>query len=253
MNDRPKLDQETTQYLIRSSWNEILGTATMRLVHDFNNLLTGILSLSDAYLVQTDDGNPAKEGFALMNQNARQGAAIVREISRLHQEQPGSPSYQDFARLVPDSCELLKKLLPRYTIIRTDFRTSSLPVYVDPVSFRRAFMSTAFMLVEASAPQGELVVMADASAADCSIELSAQIGSAQSDQVRSFFGKSTECSLDRAGVVRLVIEDFLTRNAGKLDARLEENRAVILLSLPQSDFTELERDLAKKTASAKST
>jgi hypothetical protein len=47
-NRGPGLGQ-TQELLLQSCWNETLNTATVRLVHDFNNLLTGILSLRRAF------------------------------------------------------------------------------------------------------------------------------------------------------------------------------------------------------------
>ena len=246
MNDLPQLDPETRQHLIRTSWNETLGAATMRLVHDFNNLLTGILSLSDAYLQQVDEGNPVREGLSLMNQNARQATMIVREIMRLYQEQPAKPSYQDLVHLVPHSCELLNRVLPRHTAIKIETGLRALPVYVDAVGFRRTFISVALVLAEAMPAQAELSVKTTAvgsAAPACSIGISALC---QQEMIASFFGKAAPGLPDRAGIVRLAAEDFLSRSGGEFSARLKDKRANVSLVLPQSDFTELERDLAKK-------
>jgi hypothetical protein len=246
MNDSPQLDPETRQHLICSSWNETVGTATMRLVHDFNNLLTGILSLSDAYLQQVEESNPVREGLSLMHQNARQAAGIVREIMRLYQEQPGKPSYQDLIHLVPYTCELLKTILPRHTALSIETASQSLPVYIDPIGFRRAFISVALMLAEAMPPQGELsvkTIRVDSAPPTCSVEISAPC---RQEMIGGFFAETSRRLPDRAGIVRLAAEDFLNQNGGGLRASLKEKRANISLWLPPSNFTELERDLAKK-------
>src|SRR5688572_6925136 len=86
---------QLTQRLAHANWNGILGVATSKLVHDFNNLLTGILSLSDAYLTMVQADNPAREGLKLLNQNARVAAEIVQQIGLLFREVPGRRSYQN--------------------------------------------------------------------------------------------------------------------------------------------------------------
>lgn len=126
-----------SQQLAQAHWEGALGAATNRLVHDFNNLLTGILSLSDAYLTMVQPDNPAREGLRLLNQNARQAADIVQEIGRLFREVPGQRSYQNLRELASTAGDVLRRVLPRHSSVTVKANPESIPVYLDPAELKQ--------------------------------------------------------------------------------------------------------------------
>lgn len=247
MNDLPDNQEsglgQTQELLLQSCWNETLGICTMRLVHDFNNLLTGILSLSDAFVAQVEPGDPLHEGLILMNENARQAAQIVDQISRLYREQTGSASYQNLNELVPAIAALLQKIVPRHTSVKSECGSESLPVYVDAVGFRKVVIAIALLLVEAAPHTGHILLKTFASGDSISLEISANELQANSGALRSFFEKHDGFTVTRGALVYALAQDFARRNRTGLTRRLENRRATVSLSLPKSDFTELERDL----------
>lgn len=134
------------QELAQSHWKATLGTATQRLVHDFNNLMTGILSLSDAYLLRLSADNPAREGVQLINQNARQAANIVHQIGGLFRDVPGRRSHENLAYLAGAATEMLRRVLPKYSTLKLDCKSETIPVYVDAVELRQVIVSVALAL-----------------------------------------------------------------------------------------------------------
>jgi hypothetical protein len=255
MNDLPENQEsglgQTQELLLQSCWNETLGIATMRLVHDFNNLLTGILSLSDAFVAQAKADNPLHEGLILMNQNARRAAQIIDQISRLYREQPGSASYQNLNELVPAAAALLQKIIPRHTTLKTECGSESMPVYVDPVGFRKVVLAIALLLAEALQHSGQILLKSFAAGDSVSLEISASELDATSSVVGSFFKKHDGFALTRGTLVYDLAQNFARKNRGGLTRRLEDRRATVSLSLPKSDFTELERDLRKAAGDAR--
>ena len=248
-NQGPGLGQ-TEALLLQSSWNETLSTATVRLVHDFNNLLTGILSLSDAIVSQVTPDHPLHEGLSLMNQNARHAAEIVEQISRLYREKPGSASYQDMNQLADAFGALLQRILPRQTSLVVELSPGSLPVYVDPVEFRKHVLTIAFLFAEALSAQGKVNLRTSAADFIC-LELSASGVDAKASGLRAFFGKQDATNLAHGALAYHSAQEFLRKNHGGLARRLENGRATISLSLPKSDFTEMERDLRRAGGSAR--
>ncbi len=245
------------ELLLQGCWNETLGVATTRLLHDFNNFLTGILSLSDAYLSDLKPDHPLREGLVLMNQNAREAAQIVQSIGRLYREVSGPPSYQNINELVGAITALLQKVLPRHMSAVADGASASLPVYVDPVEFRKMVLTTALLLAEALPHPGELHLRTSSapptfavdeapSGQNAWVEISAEVTEAQRGLIDPFFGKCESSEAKRGRLVRDLAEDFLSRNRGGLITRLEKGHAAVCFWLPQSDFTEMERDLARQ-------
>lgn len=134
--------------IAQAHWKATLGAATNKLVHDFNNLLTGVLSLSDAYLLKIEPDNPAHEGFTLLNRQARQAADIVQQIARLFREIPGKPSYHNLCELAVSIADMLQYIVPRHTSVQVQSAGDCIPVYVDAVALKQVVVS----LVIAAAP-----------------------------------------------------------------------------------------------------
>ena len=135
-----------SQDLAQTHWKATLGAATQRLVHDFNNLLTGILSLSDAYLLRLQGENPAREGLQLINQNARQAADIVHQIGGLFRDKPGRRSYENLAHVAAGAADMLRRVLPKYSTLKLDCKQETVPVYVDPIDLRQVVVSLGLAL-----------------------------------------------------------------------------------------------------------
>jgi signal transduction histidine kinase len=243
-NRGPGLGQ-TQELLLQSCWNETLNTATVRLVHDFNNLLTGILSLSDAIVSQVTPENPLYEGLSLMNQNARHAAEIVEQISRLYREKPGRASYQDLNQLATAFGALLQRIFPRHTSVALECASESMPVYLDAVEFRKVVLTIAFLFAEALPSQGEVRLRTSASKGAVSLEISATGVAPNAERLRAFFEKQDGLSFTPGALACNFAQEFLRKNGGGLARRIEEGCATVSLSLPKSDFTELERDLQR--------
>jgi hypothetical protein len=248
MNDLPENQGsglgQTNELLLQSCWHETLGIATGRLVHDFNNLLTGILSLSDAYLTQVPPDNPLHEGLALMNQNARQAVDVVQNLSRLYREKAGPPSYQNLNDLAAQYAALLGKILPRHTTTTCEPAAESLAVYIDPIEFRKVVLSVALLFAGVLPHSGRMVLKTFPPA---SLEISGEVLDAERESITGFLQRPNPPGATRSELVYHLAMEFLHKNRGKLSTRFEGGWAIAILSLPRSDFTELERDLARQS------
>lgn len=142
--------------LASAAWKETLAVLTMGLAHDFNNVMAGILSLSESFLAQVEPDHPFQEGLALIKQNAQQASQLVHRIIHLHHGKPGSRSYHDLNAVTEDAVELLRKVIPRRIEVATHFEGTALPLYVDPVEFRQVVINMALNAADAMPDRGRL-------------------------------------------------------------------------------------------------
>lgn len=210
------------QNLAHAHWKATLGTATQRLIHDFNNLMTGILSLSDAYLLRLSADNPAREGLQLINQNARQAADIVHQISGLFRDVPGRRSHENLAYLAGAAAEMLRRVLPKYSTLKLDCKSETIPIYVDPVELRRAIVSLGLSLT----PPIHLETDLDQERAYLAITH----GSSRREEALTSMTPTPSPALSMA-------ETFAERN----DARFTADSNAFKLEFPVADYTEVER------------
>lgn len=146
------------QRLARTAWKEALSSATLGFAHEFNNIFTGILSLSDFFLSQIDSQHPFQEGLTLIRENALRAARLVEHLNQLHRPAPGLRDYHSLSGLASETAEILGKVLPRRISLDLDLHPVSLPVYVDAVELRQAVVYLALNAAEAMPGQGRLLL-----------------------------------------------------------------------------------------------
>jgi signal transduction histidine kinase len=144
--------------LAAAAWKETLGLVTLGLVHDFNNLLAGVLGLSESFLSQIQPDHPFHEGLTLVKRNTRQAAQLIERISQLHRGKPGSRGYRDLNELVKDGMELLRKILPKSIDLASEIVPTQLPLYVDAVEFQQVLINLALNAADAMRERGRLTL-----------------------------------------------------------------------------------------------
>src|SRR5580765_1316315 len=75
--------------LLNMLWREKLGLLTMGLVHDFCNILTGIVGLSETFQSNSQLDEPVRNGLGLIRETAMRGSQIAQRMRQLHQAAPG--------------------------------------------------------------------------------------------------------------------------------------------------------------------
>jgi signal transduction histidine kinase len=149
---------ELEQRLAGASWKETLSAITMGMVHDFNNALTGILSLSEHFHSQTDAQHPFHEGLGFIRQNARHAANLAHRLLRLHHDQPGAPKLCDLNPLVGDLMDLLRRFLPKRIELVSQLGARPLPVEVETFDLQRVIIYLAMNAAEAIAERGRITL-----------------------------------------------------------------------------------------------
>lgn len=159
-NSRPNSAPEWLQQkLLLSGWNDTLAQLTPGLLHDFNNVLTGILGLSEGFLAQIDSGHAFHEGLSLIQSKARQASQLVQRMHNLWQEKPGSRSHHDLNTVVTEICDLLQTAVPKLIHVSARPAPDPVPVHLDGTELRQVLLGLALSILKAIPGQGELLLL----------------------------------------------------------------------------------------------
>ena len=142
--------------LLTMSWKENLGTLTMGLAHDFCNIMTGIVSLSETYEHEAGENESLRSGLSLIRSTAAQASELAHRIRQLHQGIPGKKNYHDFNAIVTDLNMVLQKVLPRRIRIQNTLESGQLPVYLDAVELQQVIINLALNAADAMPNGGTL-------------------------------------------------------------------------------------------------
>jgi len=126
------------------------------LVHDFANILTGIIGVSDTLLSEPPLDEAARNGMSLIRETALRGSQLAQSMRQLQQAAPGEASYCELNQLVSDMAALLQKVLPRRIRVKIELATGQLPLYVDAVLLQQTIINLVLSAADAMPDGGEL-------------------------------------------------------------------------------------------------
>jgi len=139
-----------------AAWKETLALLTMGLAHDFNNLMSGILSLTELMIAQMGPDSPQAPTLLMVKQSSLQASQLIQRIVSLHRSKTGVRQYLDLNQVVPEMVELVCKVLPRRIRVETKLAAGQLPVYMDGVEFRQVVLNLALNAADAMPDRGRL-------------------------------------------------------------------------------------------------
>jgi PAS domain S-box-containing protein len=250
--------------LSTAAWKETLALLTIGLAHDFSNIMSGILSLTELILSQTSAEDQHSPTLNMIKQSSLQASQLVQRIVSLHRSKTGVRQYLDLNQVVPDLVELVGKVLPRRIRIETELPPGQLPVYMDAVEFRQVVLNLALNAADAMPNRGVLVfrVAAHTTARELShfqgrfprlpcVSLSVQdngSGIAARHLPHLFDPFFTTKPLTKGSGLGLYnARVFVGEHGGAISVESAEGAgACFHLWLPQADFTEAERMAAEQ-------
>src|SRR6185295_19086936 len=106
------------------------GTVTLGLAHDFRNIMTGIIALSETFENQFKENEPLRSGLSLIRSTAVQAGELSRRIGQLHQGKPGEKNYHDLNEIVSNLADVLQTVLTRRVQVKSELAPGQLPIYV---------------------------------------------------------------------------------------------------------------------------
>jgi PAS domain S-box-containing protein len=142
--------------LLTMSWRENLGTLTMGLAHDFCNIMTGIVGLSETFEASLETDSSVRGGLSMIRTTALQASELAHRIRQLHQGLPGEKNYLDLNESLGSLVGVLQKVLPRRLRIKSDFASGQLPIYVDAVELQQVVVNLALNAADAMPKGGSL-------------------------------------------------------------------------------------------------
>ncbi|MDQ8186452.1 HAMP domain-containing sensor histidine kinase [Pelagicoccus sp. SDUM812002] len=126
--------------LARRSWKEIATSMTRRYLHDFNNTIAGIYSLSELYAEPGSDPKSTAEAMGHIRDCSVRAQDLTKRIRHLTTLEAGQKSYFDLGSLVEEQKEYMEALLPKGTVIAIKVESGEHPIQIDANRFRQIIL-----------------------------------------------------------------------------------------------------------------
>jgi two-component system cell cycle sensor histidine kinase/response regulator CckA len=153
---------ETTQYrqleeqLLQSQKMEAVGRLAGGVAHDFNNMLTAIMSYSELILVELDAGSRLREDMLEIVKAATKAAALTRKLLAFSRQQVLRPSVVDLNTTIDALCKMMTRMLGDDIEISTRFAPALWNVTADQTEIERVMMNLVLNARDAMPDGGRL-------------------------------------------------------------------------------------------------
>lgn len=134
---------QTMDTLAKRSWKEVSSIASRRFLHDFNNMIAGIYSLSELYAIPGSDADTMTEAMMHIRESAARAQKITQKIRALITMSSGEESYFDVRKLIEEQKDYLLAMLPKTADLQLHLGDDPLPVYLDANRFRQTLIHLA--------------------------------------------------------------------------------------------------------------
>ncbi|HXQ28876.1 MAG TPA: PAS domain S-box protein [Gemmatimonadales bacterium] len=146
------------QQLRQAQKLEAVGRLAGGVAHDFNNILTAIISYSDLLREDLSPGHPALEEVAEIRKAGDRAAALTRQLLALSRQQVLEPRVLDLNELVMNLEKMLRRLIGEDVKLITVLEPTLGAVKADPGQLEQVIMNLAVNARDAMPEGGELVI-----------------------------------------------------------------------------------------------
>ena len=154
ITERKKLEEQLRQ----SQKMEAVGQLAGGVAHDFNNLLQAMLGLSQTLVAHFPDPERLKADAAEMEQLAKRGAALTRQLLLFARRDTARPLRLDLNEVVRDGISLLRRLLKANVAIEAPLAEGQLPVKADRGQLGQVLLNLSVNAADAMPDGGRLAI-----------------------------------------------------------------------------------------------
>lgn len=148
--------------LVKRSWKEVATAVTRRFLHDFNNMIAGIYSLSELYAVPGSDAKTMTEAMVHIRDSSIRAQKTTQKIRELASMTDGEASYYEVANLIREQEDYLRAILPRHVELEFVLSEDSLPARLDANRFKQAMLHLASNAADAAVTKPRISIRCEA-------------------------------------------------------------------------------------------
>ncbi len=137
---------------------QAIGQLAGGIAHDFNNILTGIIGFGDLLLLQHPAGDPSFGDIIQIQQNAKRGSNLVKQLLAFSRRQTLQPKIVDVNNIIDNLYEMIKRLIGENIKFTTHYERDLGAVQADQGQLEQVIIN---LVVNASAAMdkgGELTI-----------------------------------------------------------------------------------------------
>ena len=161
ITERKKAEKEKeiiNAKLNQSSKLEAIGRIAGGVAHDFNNMLSVILSYSEMGLLKSNRADQFHEYFEEIGKAAHKSAEITDQLLNFAREKPISPKILNINESVKDMKKMLSKVVGKNIELNCELSSNLWPVKIDPSQMSQILTNLCVNARDAIEDKGEIYI-----------------------------------------------------------------------------------------------
>lgn len=146
--------------LHESAWKESLSEISGSLTHDFNNIMAGIINLSNLMRGPEDQKTVTvdRSNIELIWKSAQHAQSLLQQVVSLNKNKLGKVELFDLKQFVEEQHDILRIILPQRILLEKNLPDQELPVRLDKVALLRTILNFATNARDAIKGKGRAVI-----------------------------------------------------------------------------------------------
>ncbi len=140
---------------------EAIGKLTGGVAHDFNNILTVIMGVTDLMAVQQDPGSPLRSRLKQVQEATVKAADLVRQLLAFSRQQVLQPQVLNLNAVIANFEKMLQRIIGEDIALKTRFEPQLGHVKADPGQIEQVLMNLVINARDAMPSGGSLTIETD--------------------------------------------------------------------------------------------
>ena len=148
--------EKEQEYIANTHKMEAIGQLAANIVHDFNNILGGIIGYADISQMDVNKESPLGKNLQKILKASKRGKHLVRQILSYSREGKERKIFMHLRPIVKESIDFLKRSIPSTILMKNKLEKDTKTIFADPMKVQEVLVQLSSKAIQSMKDKGEI-------------------------------------------------------------------------------------------------